>query len=72
MKYNGTVYKRAITCCKDCTERHEACHDHCEKYQADLADWLEKKKFVKHAKRLHREYDDFKINAVSKYKRSQS
>lgn len=20
--------------CKDCTERHRACHDHCERYKA--------------------------------------
>lgn len=24
-----------ISCCRDCTERHEACHGHCEKYLAE-------------------------------------
>lgn len=24
-----------ITCCKDCTERFPACHDTCERYQAE-------------------------------------
>lgn len=24
-----------ITVCKDCQERHTACHDHCERYLAE-------------------------------------
>ena len=24
-----------IKCCKDCTERYPACHDHCQQYRAE-------------------------------------
>ena len=26
-----------ISCCKDCKERYPACHDHCLKYQSEVA-----------------------------------
>lgn len=35
-----------ITCCKDCTSRHQACHDTCEKYKAEKKDFEERKAFV--------------------------
>lgn len=28
-----------ITCCKDCTERYDYCHAHCEKYKSEKAEW---------------------------------
>lgn len=67
MKYNGRIYK-SINTCLDCPDRYPACHDHCEKYQAALAEWLDKKRVAKSAKRKRRDYDDFKINAMLKYK----
>lgn len=27
-----------IECCKDCADRHPACHSHCEKYQTEKAE----------------------------------
>lgn len=27
-----------ITVCKNCTDRHMACHDHCERYQTAKAE----------------------------------
>ena len=31
-------------CCKDCKERHSACHDYCEKYQKARAEYLEERR----------------------------
>lgn len=33
-----------VTCCKDCEERHPACHDHCEKYIRQKAEIAEIKR----------------------------
>lgn len=35
-----------ITCCLNCTSRHEARHDTCEKYKAEKKDFEERKAFV--------------------------
>lgn len=35
-----------ITCCLNCTSRHKACHDTCEKYKAEKKDFEERKAFV--------------------------
>ena len=40
----GFKERYTITCCKDCTERHEACWGSCEKYLAQRADLDERKK----------------------------
>lgn len=68
MKYGGTVYK-SINTCKDCPDRYLGCHDHCEKYQKALAEWKEKKRFAKKVKRLSREYDGFKIEAMERIRK---
>lgn len=38
----------AITCCKDCKppERHFNCHEHCEKYKAQVEENKKKKAFM--------------------------
>lgn len=28
-----------IKCCKDCTQRYDYCHSHCETYKAEKAEW---------------------------------
>lgn len=33
-------------CCKDCKERHSACHDYCEKYQKARAEYLEERRKI--------------------------
>jgi len=33
-----------ITCCRDCPDRFQACHDRCEVYQAEKAKAQEAKK----------------------------
>lgn len=35
-----------ITCCLNCTSRHKACHDTCEKYKAEKKDFEERKAFA--------------------------
>lgn len=37
-------------CCKDCPNRHEACHDTCEKYQAARDEWEKRRKAISDAK----------------------
>lgn len=38
-----------VTCCRDCTERHPACHDTCERY-------AEQKRQAEETKKVAREY----------------
>ena len=41
----------AITgCCKECTNRHEACHDTCVKYLMARAKWSKQRKAISEAK----------------------
>mgnify|MGYP006898258472 FL=1 len=51
-----------ITCCHNCTSRHTACHDTCEKYKAEKKDFEERKAFVyelNHSQSVyHRNYED--------------
>ena len=53
---------RMITCCLNCTSRHTACHDTCEKYKAEKKDFEERKAFVyelNHSQSVyHRDYED--------------
>ena len=53
---------RMITCCLNCTSRHKACHDTCEKYKAEKKDFEERKDFVyelNHSQSVyHRDYED--------------
>jgi UDP-N-acetylmuramoylalanine-D-glutamate ligase len=51
-----------ITCCLNCTSRHQACHDTCEKYKAEKKDFEKRKAFVyelNHSQSVyHRDYED--------------
>lgn len=51
-----------ITCCLNCTSRHHACHDTCEKYKTEKKDFEERKAFVyelNHSQSVyHRDYED--------------
>lgn len=41
-----------ITCCLNCTSRHQACHDTCEKYKAFVYE-------LNHSQSVyHRDYED--------------
>lgn len=54
--------KKMITCCLNCTSRHQACYDTCEKYKAEKKDFEERKAFVhelNHSQSVyHRNYED--------------
>ena len=65
MKYNGRIYK-SINTCQNCPDRYLGCHDHCDKYQSALAEWIEKKASIRKAKRVHRDYENFRIEALAK------
>jgi len=51
-----------ITCCHNCTSRKPACHDTCERYKEEKADFEERKEFVRkmnHSESVyHRDYED--------------
>lgn len=51
-----------ITCCLNCTSRHKACHDTCEKYKAEKKDFEKRKAFVyelNHSQNVYRRnYED--------------
>lgn len=67
-EFKGRIY-RSINCCKDCPDRYPACHDHCTTYQSELAEWKEKKASIRNAKKTHRLYDSFKIEAMERIKK---
>lgn len=60
-----------ITVCKDCPDRHRACHDHCEKYQTAKAENDRIKKLKRYD--LNVVFDDMsaerKLKRERKYKR---
>lgn len=64
MSYTGYTYKGPRTSCRECTERYLGCHDHCETYQKALAEWLERKKDIRHKKNLIQQNDRFAIDSV--------
>lgn len=53
-------------CCKDCEERHVACHDHCEKYLDAKGKWEERKRIVKDAKDKEGIYSYYKRKKITK------
>ena len=58
-----------ITTCKDCEERHPACHDTCEKYREQKQKFQQEKEFIAHAKEKENVYYDYKRKKNKKYKR---
>lgn len=64
MRYSGYTYKGPRTSCRECTERHQGCHDHCETYQTALAEWLERKKEIRKKKKLIQQSDRYAIDSV--------
>lgn len=53
-------------CCRQCTERYPACHDHCEKYLDARKEWETHKR---RSREMYDEYDEYKAEAISKMKR---
>ena len=53
-------------CCRYCTDRYPACHDHCEKYLDAQQTWEAFKDKVRKAK--SDDYDLYKCEAIRKQK----
>lgn len=64
MKYMGTVYKTPQVNCKDCTDRHPACHDTCPAYQEAIATWKEQKRAIKQNKRAYKQVISHEIETT--------
>ena len=62
-------------CCRNCEDRHTACHDTCEIYQEAKAAYESKKTMIQNAKAEAREYSNYKYKKIereNKFKRSHS
>ena len=57
-----------VTCCYECQERHPACHDHCEKYISEKAEYNERQQMIKDARARQHDLDAFKKTAIAKSK----
>ena len=60
--------RRILNTCKDCPDRHEACHDHCEKYLDARAEWIEYKDKIYQAKEPT-EHDKYKFQSIKRYRK---
>lgn len=58
-----------ITVCKDCPDRHPACHDHCEKYIQAKKDLQERKDMILKAMQKDAIYMDYKRKKIRKERR---
>lgn len=68
MVYNGVALKGIGGTCKDCTERHTACHDHCLKYQKAKAKWNAYREDIRKRKKEETAADRFKIESCIRNK----
>ena len=59
-------FKTVGHCCKDCAERHPACHDTCEKYIKAKAEWTEIQEKIKHERNLTWSFDTYHFDQVVK------
>ena len=60
-------YKNGITgTCKDCEDRHPACHSSCEKYLKAKTDWDNKRETIREAKKDARLFTDYKVKKINK------
>lgn len=58
-----------ITVCKDCQDRHPACHDRCEKYIQAKKDLQERKDMILKAMQKDAIYMDYKRKKIRKERR---
>lgn len=64
MEYQGQKFRAIKSNCRGCEKRYPGCHDHCESYQEAQAEWLKFKREIKKNKRLHKEFDSFRIDGT--------
>ena len=53
-------------CCKDCTEKFEACHDVCADYLKAKNEWETERERIRAIKDKERIWDDYHFRAVKK------
>lgn len=58
-----------ITVCKDCTDRHPACHDSCERYLAEKKEAEKKKTIYVFRKKIEQELDARQKDGINNMKR---
>ena len=58
------VNASTIHCCYNCTERYPACHDHCERYLQEKAEYHKATSTINKAKAATRDIDNHHFNAV--------
>ena len=58
-----------INVCRDCQERHPACHDRCEKYQEAKRKVQEEKDKILNAMKKDAVYADYKRKKIRKERR---
>ena len=52
--------------CKGCANRTPGCHDHCEKYQAEKAEYQARKEAVDKERKIRQAVDDQKYSGIGK------
>lgn len=57
---------KLIRCCKDCPDRHLACHDTCERYRQEHREYQAEKEAYCKGKNMGYEYDDFRAEQIRK------
>ena len=62
-------YKAPHTACKDCANRHYACHDTCEVYQQAKTEWIDRNRMIKRNKGLYYSLNKYEIEKTFKLKR---
>lgn len=56
---------KSVTCCYECQERYPACHDYCEKYISEKAEYDERQKMIRDARAKQHDFDQFKKKAIA-------
>ena len=58
----------AIICCRNCKppKRHPGCHDHCEQYQKEKAEWDAEQAAIRKAKDIEAGLDQTLIKGIYK------
>lgn len=57
---------KLIRCCKDCPDRHLACHDTCERYKQEHREYQAEKEVYCKDRNKGYEYDDFRAEQIRK------
>ena len=61
---------KKIKCCLDCTDRYPACHDSCEKYIAEKAEYDAEQEIINKKRRQELELNDYAITKHEEIKKA--